>query len=480
MPGDGLIAQSYRYELAPTPAQETLLGSFVGASRFWFNQELALVKERLDRRAAGDRGADVPWSYRSLCSMVAPIKDEICPWRREVVVGSQQAGLEALGRALQNFSDARRKGRRVGFPRFRAKGRCSESVLFQRPRIADNRHVLLDRRLGPLRCKERLAKLSRLLDRDPRARILRSTVSRRGDRWFISFSVERSPKQRRARGPRSVVGVDLGLASLATLSTGEKIAGARPLASSLRALRLAQRSLDRQRRANNPANYLPDGRVRPGSKRWRRSQRQLRTEARIRRLHERVANLRREQAHQLTTGLTREHGIIGVESLNVAGMLRNRRLARRIADAGWGLILSQLRYKASWADGLVVSADAFYPSSKTCSACATAKAKLSLSERVFRCQACGLALDRDLNAALNLAQLARREARAEGISNPYLAPTEGERLNARGATDPATGPHGPPGRATATNREGSGERPPRSRCGSESTRPREGPALVLG
>jgi len=480
MPGEALIRQSYRYELAPSPKQAELLGSFTGASRFWFNQGLALVKQRLDQRAAGDESVDVPWSYKALCSVIAPLKHEICPWRREVVVGSQQAGLEALGRALESFSRGRRQGRRVGFPRYRAKGRCPESVIFQRPRIADNRHLILDRRLGPIRSKERLAKLTRLLERDPNARVVRSTVTRRGDRWLIAFSVERSPKQRQARRPRSVVGVDLGLASLATISTGEQIANGKPLAKTIRALRLAQRSLERQRRANNPANYLADGRVKPGPRNWQRSQRQLRNEARIRRLHERVANLRREQAHQLTTGLTREHGIIGVESLNVAGMLGNRRLARQISDAGWGLILTQLRYKSAWSGGMLSAADTFYPSSKTCSACGAVKAKLSLSDRVFTCERCGLIIDRDLNAARNLAALALDEARAEGIPHPYLAPTEWERLNARGATDPASDSCEPFRRASATNREGSRKGSPPTRGGSESTRLREEPAFVLG
>jgi putative transposase len=212
------IQQAYRFALAPSPEQEAFLGSCCGASRFWFNQGLALVKERLDRRAAGE-DVNVPWSYTSLCSEVARLKDTVCPWRREVVVGSMQAGLEQLGRALQNYSQGKQMGRRIGFPRFRARGRCHESVIFQRPRLPDGRHVMLDRRLGPLRTKESLRKLTRLLERDENARMLRSTIQRTGGGWVISFTVERSPKQRRARHPEEVVGVDVGLARLATLST---------------------------------------------------------------------------------------------------------------------------------------------------------------------------------------------------------------------------------------------------------------------
>jgi putative transposase len=426
-----LIHQAYRFTLAPTAAQEEFLTSCCGASRFWFNTGLAFVKERLDRRAAGEE-VRVPWSYETLCSEFAPLKDEVCPWRSEVVVGSMQAGLEQLGRALQNFSLARKAGRRVGFPRFRAKGRCHESVIFQRPRIADSRHVLLNRRLGPLPTKESLRKLIRLLERDENARILRSTVQRSGSGWAISFTVERSPKRRSARRPRAAVGVDVGLARLATLSTGQSAPNARPLAQALARLRRLQRHLDRQRRANNPANYLADGRVKPGASTWAKSGRMLRTEARIRRLHERVANLRREQAHRLTTHLVREYGVIGVETLQVRNLMRNRRLAHHIADVGWGKVLAQLAYKTSWSDGaILVAADRFYPSSKTCSACGTAKAKLSLAERTFTCDTCGLERDRDLNAALNLAALAQQHAQAEGL-HCYVARTGRETPNARG------------------------------------------------
>jgi putative transposase len=429
-----LIRQGYRFALDPSVEQEALLRSFAGASRFWFNAGLALVKERLDARRRGE-DVRVPWSYRSLCSEFRgdAIKDELAPWRGEVVVGSYQAGMEMLGRALRNFSDGRRAGRRVGFPRFRAKGRCKESVIFQRPRIRSARQVEFDRRLGPIRTKERMSKLVRLLERDQQARIMRATVSRTGDNWYVSFTVERSPKQRPAGRPNAAVGVDVGLARLATLSTGQRFANATPLGQGLRRLRRLQRQLDRQRRANNPGNYLSDGRMKPDVSGWSKSGRMLRSEARLRRQHERVANLRREQAHQLTTHLVREFGVIGVETLAVKNLMGNRRLARHIADVGWGLILYQLRYKTSWSDGsIVVAADRFYPSSKTCSGCGTARAKLTLSERVFTCEACGLVIDRDLNAALNLARMACRHAQAEGNSKCYVARTGRETLNARG------------------------------------------------
>ena len=430
-----VIQQAYRFVLDPTAEQERFLAACAGASRFWFNQGLALVKQRLDERQAGV-DVDVPWSYKGLCVAFRgdAIKDELAPWRGEVVTGSYQAGLEALGRALQNFSQARSSGRHVGFPRFRAKGRGHESVIFQRPRISDNRHVVLDRRLGPMRTKESMRKLARLLAKDENARVMRSTVQRTNGGWVISFTVQRSAKRRRARRPQAAVGVDVGLSRLATLSTGQSAANSPPLQASLRSLRRLQRQLDRQRRANNPSNYDRRGRAKKGARNWVKSQRMLRTEQRIARLHERVANLRREQAHQLTTTLTREFGVIGVETLAVKNLMSNRRLARHIADVGWGTVLSQLQYKTSWSDGsLLVAADRFYPSSKTCSACGAVKAKLRLADRVFTCNelGCGHEQDRDLNAALNLARMAEQHAQAEGIQS-YVARTGRFTTSARG------------------------------------------------
>ena len=420
------IHQAYRFALAPTAQQEQFLSGCCGASRFWFNQGLELVKRRLDERAAGAE-VDVPWSYKGLCVAFRgrEIKDDLAPWRREVVVGSYQAGLKALGSALQNFSNARAAGRQANFPRFRVKGRCREAVIFQRPKIVGERHVLLDLRIGELRCKESLRKLRRLLAADSNARVLRSTVQRTPQGWFISFAVKRSAKLRRARRPRAVVGLDFGLAHLVTLSTGNTVANRRPLEVTRSAMRRLQRQLDRQRRANNPANFLRDGRVRPGKKTWAKSARMVRTERRIAKLHRRAANLRREQAHELTTALVREFGVIAVETLSIANLIANRRLSQRIADAGWGIALGQLRYKTSWSDGsVIVAADRFYPSSKTCSACGAVRDKLRLSDRVFTCDepGCGHVQDRDLNAALNLARIGMCKTQAEGIET-YVART---------------------------------------------------------
>jgi putative transposase len=276
-------------------------------------------------------------------------------------------------------------------------------------------------RLGPLLAPEGTRKLRRLLRRDPEARITMLTRDRQG-RYHVSLSVERSRalKRRTPADPGSVVGADVGLKSKAVLSTGEIFANSRLLQHRLGRLGRLQKGLDRQRRMANPANYDAKGRIKPGRHPWKRTKRMERREAEIRSLHAKVARQRREQAHLLSSYIVRRYSVIGVESLNITGMLRNRRLARAIADVGWGMILEMLRYKAEWRDRHLHAVGRFYPSSKTCSTCGTVRAKLSLSERTYRCEHCGLEIDRDLNAALNLAAQAIENARRNGIKDLHL------------------------------------------------------------
>lgn len=158
-------------------------------------------------------------------------------------------------------------------------------------------------------------------------------------------------------------------------------------------LRRASRRVARRRGPDRRTGQRP-------SKRW------LIADFERNRLHHRVANLRADALHKLTTAIADEYGTVVVEDLNVAGMLSNHRLARRIADAGFGEFRRQITYKTEWGGGALIVADRWFPSSKTCSGCGVVKAKLPLRVRAFKCEVCGLILDRDANAALNLAVLA--------------------------------------------------------------------------
>ncbi|WP_223165665.1 RNA-guided endonuclease InsQ/TnpB family protein, partial [Lentzea indica] len=222
----------------------------------------------------------------------------------------------------------------------------------------------------------------------------------------------------------AVIGVDLGLTHLAVLSrpllgvtdAAGFVSNPKHLVRASAALRRACRTVSRRRGPDRRTGTRP-------SKRWKRANQ------RRNRVHHRVANLRRDGLHKLTTALVREFGTVVVEDLNVAGMLRNRRLARSIADAGFAEIRRQLAYKTRWRGSRLVVADRWFPSSKTCSDCGVVKAKLPLHVRVFRCGSCGLEIDRDLNAARNLAALVVKSATGTGEAGDL----ESQDSNGRGA-----------------------------------------------
>jgi putative transposase len=283
---------------------------------------------------------------------------------------------------------------------------------------ADRRHVTLPR-IGVVRTHESTRKLARHVEGGT-ARIRSAAVSHRAGRWQVSFSVEVTRNDPAPSQPDTVVGVDLGVKSLAVLSTGEVIANPRHLEIAQRELRRLQRQASRRRGPDRRTRQVP-------SARWRK------TRARIAALHTAVANARRDGLHQLTTRLVRTHGTIVIEDLNVAGMTRNRRLARHVAGVGMGELRRQVEYKAGWSGVRLHIADRWYPSSKTCSGCGVVKTKLRLSERTFRCDQCGFALDRDFNAARNLAALVGEVT--GGTSSPSCA-GDGKRARWKPAPDP--------------------------------------------
>jgi IS605 OrfB family transposase len=284
-----------------------------------------------------------------------------------------------------------------------------------------------------LKLHESARKLARRVEAGT-ARIMSATVRRDGGRWHVSFTVEVQRAVRTPGHPDAVVGVDVGIKHLAVLSTGELVDNPRHLAAAQQRMRQLGRALSRKTGPDRRAGRRP-------SKRWERAA------ARLGRAHARVSNLRRDGLHKLTTRLAAEHGTVVVEDLNVLGMLRNRRLARHIADAGFAEIRRQLAYKTGWNGGRLLVADRWCPSSKTCSGCGAVKTKLALSERQYECATCGLVIDRDRNASLNLAALAAEHDTAG--SGPVAARGADQKTRVRGQVaskrEPGTAPAGQTG-----------------------------------
>ncbi|MGH3862612.1 IS607 family element RNA-guided endonuclease TnpB [Actinokineospora sp.] len=405
-----VVVHAYRFALDPTPGQTRDLERHAGAARFAYNWALARVKANIGQRAAertygldGDQlTPGVGWNLPALRRAWNQAKGEVAPWWGECSKEAFNTGLDGVARGLKNFGDSKsgkRAGGKVGFPRFKSRRRATPSVRFTTGviRVEPDRHHVTLPRVGRIKTHESTRKLARRLEAGT-ARILSATVRREAGRWYCAFTVKIHRTQATPTRPAQRVGVDVGITTLAVLSTGECVPNPRHLNKALRGLRRASRTLSRRQGPDRRTGARP-------SKRWETARRK------VTRLHTRVANQRRDELHKLTTTLAGIYGTIVVEDLNVAGMLRNRKLARHLADACFGEIRRQLDYKTRWNGGLVEVADRWFPSSKTCSACQTVKPKLSLATRVFTCDACGVVLDRDLNAAINLKQYVARSGR---------------------------------------------------------------------
>jgi putative transposase len=370
-----IIYQAFRYELDPTNVQRGRLTSHAGAARYAWNWALEQVKKALDARAAGGDTASVP-DAMELHRMWNAWKKQPgnCAWWSENSKCAYQEAFRDLDRACNAYWRARRSGRRVGFPRFKKKGRADHFRLTDPVRVQPRAVVLP--RIGAIRTKEVTTKLQ--------GRILSATCRREADRWFVSLCVRTErPDPHPVVG--AAIGIDRGLRSFGVISNGEIIHSPQALERGLRKLRRLNRVVSRRQ---------------PGSRRRAKARMALA------RHHRRTRNQRRDALHKATTELARTKPIIVMEDLHVAGLTRNRRLARRVLDQGWTEFQRQLVYKTTWYGSKLLLVPRFYPSSKTCSGCGAVKAKLPLSERIYSCESCGFRLDRDLNAARNLVQLA--------------------------------------------------------------------------
>ena len=375
--------EAVKVRLDPTPKQERLMVSHAGAARFAYNAGLAHVKEALDS------GEPPEWSHYGLLRWWNANKDTLAVNRDTGVVWwsqnskeSYSGALRDLARGFSNWSRShkgKRKGKRVGFPKFKSKNttmRFAYSTGFTVPTSGDPYGLKLPR-IGRVHCMEDVH------ERVAGAHVVRISVSRRAGRWYASLTVEREPTAPSSvSSPKlGVVGVDLGVKNLATLSDGTAISNPRALGARLKALRKAQKALSRKVAG---------------------SVRREKARARVARLHARVADVRADAIHKATTMIARNYSTVCIEDLNVAGMVKNHSLARSVSDAALGEFRRQLEHKTARSGAALRVVDRWFPSSKTCSNCGVVKAKLSLSERTFNCDACGLSIDRDLNAAINI------------------------------------------------------------------------------
>ncbi len=376
------MLEAVRVALDPSPTQQRLLLSHAGGARFAFNACLAHVRKCIES------GIRPPWSFYDLRkwwnankNLLAANTDTGEVWWPQNSKEAYSSGIEALARGLSNYSDSKkgvRRGRKSRFPKFKSKDKSSVSFAYTTGSfglIPGDPKALRLPKIGRVHCFENVAA------RVGEGRVLRMIISYRQGRWWASLTTERDKPTPACKAKLAPVGVDLGINHLAVLSTGEIIENPRPLKSNLTKLRKAQKSLSRKTKG---------------------SVRRERAKARLSKVYARVSNQRTDAMHKLTTRLASQHRMVCVEDLNVAGMGRNRHLAQAIYDSSLGQFRHQVEYKTQKFNTELKIIDRFWPSSKQCSGCGAVKTKLSLTTRTYHCQVCGLVIDRDLNAAINI------------------------------------------------------------------------------
>ena len=383
------VKRAYKTELKPNETQKNLLTRHCGAARFAYNWGLARKVESYQLTGKSPSAIDL---HRELNAL----KKTELSWLYEVSKCAPQEALRDLDRAFNNFfrrcelkSGGKHKGR-VGYPRFKSRKRGMGSFRLTGSVHVEERRIKLPC-LGWIRLKEK----GYLPAESETVHILSVTVSERAGRWFVSLQVEEEkPEPVAASGP--AVGIDLGVKTLAACSYGQDehihYENPRALYAGARKLARLQKKLSRQEKGSNRREV---------------------TKKNIARQHYLIACVRSDAIHQATSQIVakaKPHStrprLIGIEDLNVSGMMKNRSLAKAVADASMREFRRQLEYKCAWYGIELVVVPRFEPTSKACSRCGWVKKDLTLSDRTFRCEACGHTADRDDNAADNIRSLA--------------------------------------------------------------------------
>ncbi|MEV4469237.1 RNA-guided endonuclease TnpB family protein [Nonomuraea sp. NPDC049504] len=393
--------QGFRVELAPTLEQRARLGRHAGLSRVVENFCLEKVKAALEQREAektyGIPDADltpVPWSAPALERLWRLEHRDRFPWFSGEGLSSRvpKEACRVRAAGFRNFFDSRsgrRKGRKVGFPGWRKRkhgSRFRYDADRARPEAA--RWVRMPG-VGKVRTREDMSWLMGRIA-DGCARVIGATIREQAGRWWVSFQLEidrtNINERRTVSAEAPACGIDVGIKTFATIvdddGTVTEVQAPKPLKAALRKVRKAGKAVSRKRLgSSNRAKAVK----------------------RLARVHLEVAHRRADFLHKTTTILARSKRAIAVETLNVSGMVANRRLSRAISDLGFGEFFRQLEYKTRWYGSGVWAADRWFASSRLCGGCQAINRKLTLADRAWTC-GCGREHDRDVNAARNLLQ----------------------------------------------------------------------------
>ena len=354
---------AHKIELRPTPEQATYLDKACGSKRHCYNQLLAHFSEPENK-----------WSKTAAYQYYINVIRKEFQWYSEVSSRVTRNAIDDLDNAFAHFFRRLKLKQKCGFPRFKKKD-IKDSFALREPAKFD----CIGRELRLEKLKTRIEMRQTLRFQGTPKQV---TISKRAGKYFASILVETNDYNPNDNDRNQSVGVDFGLKELAVLSTGKVFAANQKLKANLKKLAKLQRNL---------------------AKKIKGSAKRAKAKLKIAKLHFRVAKQRQALLHELSDYLTKTFDVITIEDLNVKGMVKNRKLSRAISDAGFGYLRQMIEYKAKLRNCVVVVANRFYPSSKTCSCCGKIKEDLALAEWIFNCE-CGFSVDRDLNAAINLNQ----------------------------------------------------------------------------
>ncbi len=357
---------AHKIELRPTPEQQVYLDKACGSKRHCYNQLLAHFSKPENK-----------WSKAAAYQHYIKVIRQEFQWYSEISSRVTRNAIDDLDNAFSHFFRRLKLKQKAGFPRFKKKDLNDSFALRESTKFKVEGREL---RIEKLKTKIELRQPLRF-----QGTAKQVTVSKRAGKYFASVLVETDEYDPKDVDRKPSVGVDFGIKALAVLSTGEVFEANQKLKTNLGKLAKLQRNIARKVKG---------------------SLRRARAKLAVAKLHFRIARQRQAVLHELSDYLTKTFDVITIEDLNVRGMVKNRRLSRAILDAGFGYLRQMIEYKAKLRNCLVVIANRFFPSSKMCSCCGRIKEDLTLADRIYNCE-CGLSVDRDWNASLNLDKYGR-------------------------------------------------------------------------
>jgi putative transposase len=364
------MLKAYKYRLYPNESQREFFEKQFGTCRFVYNWALDLKKSTYDTEHKS-------LSKNDLKVMIPNLKSQH-DWLRETNSQSLQAVVDNLDNGFKKFFR-----KEAAFPKFKSRKNPVQSFQVPQHYVVDFDHstIKLPKIHNPIK-----ARLHRHFDGEMKTATVSKTAS---GKYFISILVDDGKEMPSKVNSGPSIGIDVGLSHFAILSTGEKIENPRYLKSSLKKLQIEQKKLSHKKKGSN--NRIKQKLV-------------------VAKLHEKVTNQRNDFQHKLSHRLINENQVICLEDLNISGMVKNHHLAQAISDVAWGSFIEKLKYKAEWYGKTIKQIGRFEPSSKICNVCNHKNIDLKLQDRSWECPSCLTKHDRDINAAINIKNIALNNA----------------------------------------------------------------------